>query len=121
MSEKPVYSFRVSDSDLAQDQAIYNAFEDYQNKRSALATAFKEHREAIAVLEPLLGPVLPQEHLVKGKRWKLKEDMDTQEGGLVIEVYANEAKRGKKKAELPSARLNITRPTQGSQKPNKAA
>jgi hypothetical protein len=111
--EKAIDTIKVSDAELSQDATLYKAFEEFEVAHSAFGPVFKQLRETTAALEPLLKPVLPDEFLAQGKHLKLKP---AEGGGLVIEVYVNEAKRGKKKAEIRTVRLNIPRPMQGSSK-----
>src|SRR6266404_2678525 len=98
---KPVDEFRVP---VDQDSPIWEPYLLYCEKRSDFAQAQKELKEATEALKTLVAPMLPQHRLAKGTWWKLREDDDCD--ALIIEVYPEEPKRGKHKAELPFETLN---------------
>ena len=106
---KPVDRFQVSETDLGQVPELYSAYQEYCDKRTAFGIALRELKEATAALSEMLGPVLPQQRLAKGKSWTLKEDMETDEDGLIIEVFAESKRRGKEKAKIETERLSLSR------------
>ena len=102
MTQKPVDAFRVP---VESDSAVFEAYVLYREKRIAFAGALKELKEATESLKTLVAPMLPEHRLAMGTWWKLREDDEYD--ALVIEVYADEPKRGKQKAELPFETLNV--------------
>jgi hypothetical protein len=102
MAEKPIDAFRVP---IDEDSPFFGPYVLYCDKRDDFAKAQRELKEATEALKALVGPMLPQHRLANGTWWKLREDDEVD--ALIIEVYAEEPKRGKQKAELPFETLNL--------------
>jgi hypothetical protein len=104
-ADKPVDTFKITEATLEQDPAINEAYETYTKTRREFIEAKRAFDQATTSLHELLAPVLPSQRLAKGKHWTLKKDV---EDGLIIEIYANEPKRGKSKPQLEVERLSLS-------------
>jgi hypothetical protein len=97
---KLLNKFRISEKNLEADPAIQEAYDTYSEKRFEFGQARKALNEASKNLHELLdGPLRSAGYMSQGKDWTLTEPED--ELGLIIQVWSEPKRRGRRKPELP--------------------
>jgi hypothetical protein len=104
-----ISTFRISDADLKQDPTIHKAYEKYCEKRIEFGQVVKGFKETARALHAMLeGPLRAAGFLPDGKDWSLK-DCDFE--GILVQVWDEPRRSGKRKAEVPMKQLSL-RPQQ---------